>query len=99
MSVKLNNVVGPYFQSAKGVRQGDPFSSTLFNMDVECLTKMFFVAQENNLITRFASDIIDKGVTILQYVDDTIIYIQHDVEQAINLKLLLYMFDDVRVKD
>lgn len=26
MSIKLNNCVGPYFQSAKGVRQGDPHS-------------------------------------------------------------------------
>src|ERR1041385_5244164 len=26
VSIKLNGVVGPYFQSAKGVRQGDPMS-------------------------------------------------------------------------
>ena len=26
ISIKLNNCVGPYFHSAKGVRQGDPHS-------------------------------------------------------------------------
>jgi hypothetical protein len=49
-----NNVVDPYFQSAKGVRRGDPFSPSL------CLTKMVLRAQENNLITGFASDILTK---------------------------------------
>jgi hypothetical protein len=40
VSVKLNNEIGSYFQSAKGVRQGDPWSPTLFNLVAESLTKM-----------------------------------------------------------
>lgn len=31
VSVKLNNLVGPYIKSFKGVRQGDPLSPILFN--------------------------------------------------------------------
>jgi hypothetical protein len=84
VSVKLNNMSGPYFQSAKGVRQVDPFSPPLFNMVVECLTKMVLKAQENNLITGFADDLIDKGVVVLQYADDTISCIKYDEEQPIN---------------
>ena len=42
--VKMNNEMGSYFKSAKGVRQGDPMSPTLFNMVVECLTKMVLYA-------------------------------------------------------
>jgi hypothetical protein len=61
MHVKLNNELGPYFQSAKGVRQGDPMSPTLFNLVAECLMKMVLKAQENGLITSFAPGLIDNG--------------------------------------
>uniref|UniRef100_A0A453ASJ8 Reverse transcriptase domain-containing protein n=1 Tax=Aegilops tauschii subsp. strangulata TaxID=200361 RepID=A0A453ASJ8_AEGTS len=50
VSIKLNNCVGPYFQSAKGVRQGDPHSPFLFNLAAECLTKMIKNAQRNKLL-------------------------------------------------
>jgi hypothetical protein len=53
-------------------------------MVVECLTKMVLKAQENNLITGFADDLIDKGVVVLQYADDTISCIKYDEEQPIN---------------
>jgi hypothetical protein len=93
MSVKLNNEVGPYFQSAKGVRQGDPMLPTLFNMVAKCLMKMVLKAQANGLITGFAPGLIYNGVVILQYANDTIFCIKHDPEQAVNLKFLLYMFE------
>ena len=32
-------------------------------------------------------------MTILQYADDTIIFLRHDLERPINLKLLLYMYE------
>ena len=32
VSVKLNNNIGPYIKSFKGVKQGDPLSPILFNM-------------------------------------------------------------------
>uniref|UniRef100_A0A453DES7 Reverse transcriptase domain-containing protein n=1 Tax=Aegilops tauschii subsp. strangulata TaxID=200361 RepID=A0A453DES7_AEGTS len=76
VSIKLNNCVGPYFQSAKGVRQGDPHSPFLFNLAVECLTKMIKNAQKNNLIVGLASGLIPNGVVVLQYADDTIICLE-----------------------
>jgi hypothetical protein len=39
-----------------------------------------------------ASHLIENGVVILQYADDTILLIQDDMEQIIHLKLILYMF-------
>jgi hypothetical protein len=44
IAVKINNHVGPYFQSHKGVRQGDPLSPLLFNFVVDCLTRMIVKA-------------------------------------------------------
>ena len=40
-----------------------------------------------------APDLIPNGVALLQYVHHTIICLDHDVDKAVNLKLLLYMFE------
>jgi hypothetical protein len=93
VSVKINNTLGPYFQSAKGVRQGDPLSPFLFNSVVQCLTKMVLEAQSNDLVVGLCPDLIDKGVPIMQYADDTVLCFSHDLEKALNIKLLLYLFE------
>lgn len=38
-------------------------------------------------------DLIPNGVAVLQYADDTIICLEHDLEKAVNVKLLLYLFE------
>lgn len=96
VSVKINNTVGAYFQSHKGVRQGDPLSPFLFNLAVESLTKMIMNAhfeQKNNLIKGLVADLVPNGVAILQYADDTVLCIEDDFDKAVKLKLLLYMFE------
>ena len=40
-----------------------------------------------------ASDLIKDGVGILQYADDTVICFEHDIDKAVNVKLLLYLFE------
>ncbi|XP_066392028.1 uncharacterized protein [Miscanthus floridulus] len=37
--------------------------------------------------------IIPHGVAILQYADDTIICLKHEMEGAVNMKFLLYMYE------
>jgi hypothetical protein len=39
--------------------------------------------------------LVDDGISILQYADDTIIFLDHDVEGAKNLKLLLCAFEQL----
>lgn len=36
---------------------------------------------------------IDGGIAILEYADDTVLCIEEEHEKAINLKLLLYVFE------
>ncbi|KAK1570145.1 hypothetical protein QYE76_027234 [Lolium multiflorum] len=93
LSVKVNDNVGPYFASCKGVRQGDPFAPFLFNMAANSLSKMISLAQQNGLIKGLADNLVEKGISLLQYADDTILLIQDDAEQAVNLKLILYIFE------
>jgi hypothetical protein len=64
-----------------------------FNVVVQCLAKIELEAQQNDLLVGLVLDIIDKGVVFMQYVDDNIVCITHDPEKAINLKLLLYLFE------
>lgn len=78
MSVKLNDKIGSYIKSYKGVRQGDPLSPILFNFVADSLTKMVHTAQKNHLLSGLIDHIIPKGVAILQYADDTIIFLKHD---------------------
>lgn len=93
VSVKLNNLVGPYIKSHKGVRLGDPLSPLLFNFMADGLTRMVHKAQSNGLLCGLIDHIIENGVAILQYADDTIVYLKHDFEGARNMKLLLYMYE------
>jgi ABC-type phosphate transport system ATPase subunit len=38
---------------------------------------------------------VEDGLSILQYVDDTIIFVDHDIEQARNMKLIICMFEQL----
>jgi hypothetical protein len=56
---------------------------------------MIQIAKQNGLIAGLADHVIEGGYVILQYVDDTILFIQDDMESARNLKLLLYIFESM----
>jgi hypothetical protein len=47
----------------------------------------------NNLFYGLIDNIIPRGVAILQYADDTIICLKHDLEGARRMKMLLYLFE------
>jgi retron-type reverse transcriptase len=46
VAVKVNDDVGHYFQTRKGVRQGDPLSPILFNIVVDTLAILISQAKE-----------------------------------------------------
>jgi hypothetical protein len=39
--------------------------------------------------------LVKDGLSIMQYADDMIIFIDHDIEQAKNMKLLLSVFEQL----
>jgi hypothetical protein len=95
VAVKMNGKVGQYFQSCKGVRQGDPLSPLLFNIVADCLTRMILKAQNNNMLTGLVKYLIPKGVAVLQYADDTILCLEHNLTYTRHVRLLLYVFEQL----
>lgn len=91
--MKVNNQTRNYIKSYKGVRQGDPLSPILFNFVADSLARMVHKDQGNCLITGLCDHIIPSRIIILQYVDDTIMCIKNDLEKAMHLKLVLYLYE------
>jgi hypothetical protein len=73
----------------KGLRQGDYLSPMLFNIVTDMLAIMIGRAKSDGLIEGVIPHLVDGGMSILQYVDDTILFMKHDLDKAQNLKLIL----------
>ena len=95
VAIKVNDDVGHYFQTRKGVRQGDPLSPILFNIVVYMLAILIARAKENQQFKGVVPHLVDDGLSILQYADDTILFMEDNIEQAKNLKLLLCAFEQL----
>jgi retron-type reverse transcriptase len=93
--IKVNDEVGHYFQTKRGLRQGDPMSPILFNIVADMVTILIKRAKEYGQINGIIPHLIDDGLSILQYTDDTIIFLDHDLEQAKNMKLILTVFEQL----
>jgi hypothetical protein len=89
VAIKVNDDVGRYFQT---LRQGDPLSPMLFNIVANMLAIMIKRAKTDGLIEGLIPHLVDGGLSILQYADDTILFMEHDLEKAQNLKLILSAF-------
>jgi hypothetical protein len=77
----------------KRLRQGDPLSPLLFNIVVDMLAILIKRAKAEGQIDGVVPHLVDDGLSILQYVDDALISLGHDLEKAKNLKLLLCAFE------
>ena len=49
-------------------------------------------AKRDGQIKGIVPHLIDDGLSILQYADDTILFMDHDVDKARNLKIILCVF-------
>ena len=83
------------FKLKRVFRQDDPLSPILFNIVVDMLAIIVSRAKEHGQVKGVVPNLIDGGLSILQYADDTIIFMEHNFEQAKNMKLLLIMFEQL----
>jgi hypothetical protein len=89
----VNDEIGTNFKTHKGLRQGDPLSPILFNIVVYMLAILVNRAKGEGQFEGHIPHLVDGALSILQYADDTILFLDHDVAKAANLKLLLVVFE------
>jgi hypothetical protein len=65
----------------------------LFNIVTDMLAIMIERAKPDDQIEGIIPHLVDGGLLILQYSDDTIFFMKHDLEKAKNLKLILSSFE------
>jgi hypothetical protein len=85
----------PLLPDKKGQRQGNPLSPMLFNIVDDMLAIMIERAKSDGQIEGVIPHLVDGGLSILQYADDTILFMEHDLENAKNLKLILSAFEQL----
>jgi len=65
VNIKVNDDVGHFFQTKKGVRQGDPLSPILFNLVADMLATLIFWAKPNRQINGIVPHLVNDGLSIL----------------------------------
>jgi retron-type reverse transcriptase len=95
VGIKINDQVGQNFQTKKCLRQGDPLSPLLFNIVVDMLAIPISRAKSEGQFNGVVPHLVDDGLSFLQYADDTIIFLDHDMSNARNFKLLLCTFEQL----
>jgi hypothetical protein len=92
VAIRYNDDTGRYFQTRKGLRQGDPLSPMLFNIVADMLAILIEHAKLDGQIEGVILHLVDGGLSILQYANDTILFMEYDLEKARNLKFILWAF-------
>jgi hypothetical protein len=77
------------------LRQGDPLSPILFNIVVDMLAILIQRVKQDGQVSGLIPHLVDRGLSILQYADDTILFMEHDLEKALNMKMVLCIFEQL----
>lgn len=91
-SVLLNGVPGKEFRCKRGVRQGDPLSPLLFVLAADLLQSIVNKAYGQGLFRLPIPGRDLENFPIIQYADDTLLFLQADTRQLLCLKTLLQSF-------
>ena len=62
VGIKVNDDLGHYFQTQKGLRQGDPMSPILFNIVADMLAIMIARAKEDGQVDRLIPHLVEGGI-------------------------------------
>jgi mannosylglycoprotein endo-beta-mannosidase len=91
-SCPSDGVIGKTFHCKRGVRLGDPLSPLLFVLAADFLQTILNNATVNQQLSLPVPLAHDADFPILQYVDDTLIFMKGDLNELNNLKDILSSF-------
>jgi len=87
-----------FFQSLRGIRQGDPLSPLLFVVVMEALSKMLNASMIQGLLSGFSVGIRNNEALVvnhLLFADDTLIFCGAQAEHVRNLRCTFLCFEAV----
>ena len=61
VEIRVNDDIGHYFQTLKGLRQGDPLSPILFNLVVDMLAILISRAKEDGQVGGLVPHLVEGG--------------------------------------
>jgi hypothetical protein len=97
-SILVNGSPEGFFNSSRGIRQGDPLSPLLFVLVMEALSKMVNASIDQGLLSGFSvgtrafSELV---VSHSLFADDTLIFCEASSEQVLYVRLILLCFEAV----
>ena len=94
-SILVNGSPDGFFDSSRGLRQGDPLSPFLFLLIIEVLSQILKKTEEGDLIQGFhVGPITSTGIHIshLLFADDIILFCNASREQLLSIRLALTCF-------
>lgn len=95
VSINIYGDQGPFFRTFRGLRQGDPLSPLLFNLVGDALAVILEKAKERGILKGLVPDLVPRGLSHLQYADDTILFIKVGDDNVRVLKFLLFCFEEM----
>lgn len=92
MSVLVNGSATKEFSPSRGLRQGDPLSPLLFILVVEVLSSMIKKAVHDGTFKGIKLAGKSNVVTHVQFADDTLIFVNDDLDSLKKIKKILVCF-------
>ncbi|KAH0709195.1 hypothetical protein KY284_010622 [Solanum tuberosum] len=97
-SLIINGNPEGFFQSQRGLRQGDPMSPFLFILAMEGLNSMIRKASENGWLQGFSAN-ANRGdameISHLLYADDSLVFCGAEVNHIRHLRAILTIFEGI----
>lgn len=70
-------------------------SLVLFNIVADMLMVLNARAKEDGKVGGLIPHLVEGGVPVVQYVDDTIIFLEHDLVKFLNMQLISCLFEQL----